>query len=662
MRAETASLLRATGRPLALGAALALAIASPALSDASWPTWAADVAAKHGDALEVSEDDGHVYLSLSYEVRGSRARREIVERGVVAVHDSDAWRRVRVRAAANYFQELRSLEGWSRCGDRVEHFDATVTFSPDSPFSFDEDEITILDLPQMSSRCLLAYESTVRVDGLPQDLLRLARRAPVREISVNVSPGDAGRAIVLFSRRGESTVEEIDRPRRWTFTNVAALERRESWWDPAPSRDTLIVSHAVDETPPIRTWSDVVQWDRAVLARMEDGDTPRFDAKVATLRADTPLDLIEDVIADARGLRYFAVSLDWGGFVPRSPEQALERSMGDCKDKTILAVAMLEHFGIDAVPVLFVARHHRHVDEAAPSPFYFNHMVLGIPWRGRAVKSGMTVVDVPDRGPLRIVDVTLPEDYGDDVAWFQAGAAALPIYPDGSSALIRLPLLEPSENTHTSSWSVRRDEKGDVHFEGELRCTGSFVDLLRERGGRMLSADEIADDLYAVVTSACRETTSVEVESLRPHPEGGWSLALRFACPHALLEQGTLRQLTLPPLLGRRFLPSLPVDSEDRPRPLFARSAASLRSEVRIELGEKVIGAEAPDLVVSNELGRASMSLRRSGDSLTLVREAVLERARVADEERPALKELRRAVARMREAEVGWIVASAPGG
>lgn len=54
----------------------------------------------------------------------------------------------------------------------------------------------------------------------------------------------------------------------------------------------------------------------------------------------------------ATHIRYIAVSIEEGGFVPRSAEQVLRNLYGDCKDHVVLLEALLTAVGIDSSPAL----------------------------------------------------------------------------------------------------------------------------------------------------------------------------------------------------------------------------------------------------------------------------------------------------------------------
>jgi hypothetical protein len=74
-------------------------------------------------------------------------------------------------------------------------------------------------------------------------------------------------------------------------------------------------------------------------------------------------------------IRYTGLELGSGAYRPTPPGEVLMRRYGDCKDKTMLAVALLRDLGIDAAPALVSPRWGHHLHERLPSPDDFSHAV-----------------------------------------------------------------------------------------------------------------------------------------------------------------------------------------------------------------------------------------------------------------------------------------------
>ncbi|MCC5981889.1 MAG: DUF3857 domain-containing transglutaminase family protein [Oceanicaulis sp.] len=81
-------------------------------------------------------------------------------------------------------------------------------------------------------------------------------------------------------------------------------------------------------------------------------------------------------------IRYLAVLLGDGGYVPSTPSETLRRRTGDCKDKTLLLLSLLDALGIEAYPVIANTEAGRALDGAVPAPGAFNHVLVQVRIRG----------------------------------------------------------------------------------------------------------------------------------------------------------------------------------------------------------------------------------------------------------------------------------------
>ena len=79
-------------------------------------------------------------------------------------------------------------------------------------------------------------------------------------------------------------------------------------------------------------------------------------------------------------IRYVAIEIGKGRWKPREAQLTFENRYGDCKDKTTLMCALLKTIDITSYPVLINANYS--IDEQVPSPFQFDHVILGIPVDG----------------------------------------------------------------------------------------------------------------------------------------------------------------------------------------------------------------------------------------------------------------------------------------
>ncbi|WP_179958336.1 DUF3857 domain-containing transglutaminase family protein [Chitinimonas arctica] len=174
--------------------------------------------------------------------------------------------------------------------------------------------------------------------------------APVQRLHARLLV-PSGREISLKARNTDLTpqVREIGdfREYLWDRKDVAALlvdKNAPGWFDPYP----------MVQWGEFKDWASVVQW-ALPLYRLPAQLSPALQAEVDKIAAAHP-DVAGRMMAVLRfvqgEIRYLGVEVGAGSHAPSSPLQVLERRFGDCKDKTMLTIAMLDALGIKARPAL----------------------------------------------------------------------------------------------------------------------------------------------------------------------------------------------------------------------------------------------------------------------------------------------------------------------
>jgi tetratricopeptide (TPR) repeat protein len=126
----------------------------------------------------------------------------------------------------------------------------------------------------------------------------------------------------------------------------------------------------------------------------------RAGSKDPMLRAKQALALVEDRV------RYLALGMGQGGYVPASAETTWSRRFGDCKAKTALLLAMLRSLGIDSEPVLVRPETGDLIADRVPMMSLFDHVLVRAHIAGKdywldGTRTGDTDIDsiqVPDFG------------------------------------------------------------------------------------------------------------------------------------------------------------------------------------------------------------------------------------------------------------------------
>ena len=216
-----------------------------------------------------------------------------------------------------------------------------------------------------------------------------------------------------------------------------------------------------------RSWKDVGAW---------------FYRKSLPARSEAPGDLVAASSADPASaarwvqdkVRYVALEVGEGGYVPREPSLVARRLYGDCKDKVFLTMALLRQRKIDALPVLTRSRDGGEIDPSFPSPVQFNHVIVAV--RAAAPTGLPSEIPLPD-GPYVLFDPTATwTPYGQLPEGLQ-GARGLVVRPDGAE-LVTFPYATADVN--------RLVRTVDAELTGDGRLTARIANAsegaLSQRG------------------------------------------------------------------------------------------------------------------------------------------------------------------------------------
>ncbi len=257
-----------------------------------------------------------------------------------------------------------------------------------------------LILPDIRVGDVLEYSYTVQgnnpvMAGRYSEMLAMDWDIPIARNSLRllVAPSRA----LFFQAPKESNVQvkvsESSGRREilWQQENVPAVELQSdtpAWYTP---NRTLSVSE-------FASWADVAQWAM-----------PLYDDAAAV---DPTVQLLADQLAahqDATGkvmaalhfvqqeIRYLGMEDGIGSHRPRRAADTLYRRYGDCKDKTVLLMALLKAMGFKPSAALVSLDQGAGLPNQQPSPYLFDHVIVTLLLDGQRLWLDGTLLNQGDR-------------------------------------------------------------------------------------------------------------------------------------------------------------------------------------------------------------------------------------------------------------------------
>lgn len=157
----------------------------------------------------------------------------------------------------------------------------------------------------------------------------------------------------------------------WDIRNAPALvveSGAPSWYSP----------YAMVEWSQFRDWAAVVAWAQPLY--QPPGDIgPELEAEVARIaRAEpTAAGRMLAALRFAQGeIRYLGVETGRNSHAPHPPALVLQRRFGDCKDKALLTLTLLQRLGIEAHAALVNTDIERGLKQRLPQPAAFDHVLV----------------------------------------------------------------------------------------------------------------------------------------------------------------------------------------------------------------------------------------------------------------------------------------------
>ncbi len=216
-------------------------------------------------------------------------------------------------------------------------------------------------------------------------------------------------------------------------------------------------------------WQAVSDW-AAPLYRPNQITAAELTAFIESIRSLPPQEQITQALFFVQNeIRYLGVELGVNSHKPRQPDEVFEKRFGDCKDKTLMLIAILKSLGINAYPALVSTYGNQKLPDELPSPNQFNHVI--------------TRVELNDQ--VYWLDPTMNQQAGvlEQVGYYSYDYALLVGHPSQAlTAMPAAPQTLPEINT-TEFFNVLAYE-APVDYTITTEYTGAEADFIRAQFSR----------------------------------------------------------------------------------------------------------------------------------------------------------------------------------
>ncbi len=454
----------------------------------------------------------------------------------------------------------------------------------------------IVDLPKLQPGDTIRIDITRRFrPSFPAHRIPVAMNADQRRLTISIRGAGDRLRWTLSGWHDTLEIDELPGVLSVSGDDLEALRPRAYEPDDTAWQPALLL--AWDDTG---TWQGVGDWYTGL---MDQVPVDRFQVAALAAKLTAGLENRRDRLVAITShvktmIRYEAVEIGVGGFIPSSSAEVITRGWGDCKDKANLLIELLAAVDINADMVLIRSGHDARIDPEFPTTIGFNHAIVAVPAVDLDTADDDSVVD-----GFFFIDPTMDRGPALWLSPFNQGTAAL-VIAEPESRLIEIPVM-PSLEISDLEIAGRVDTMGVFTGEAALRLTGERA-LPWVRGFDSLDParlDQITRESFQrllpgvkLVGSTCEErATGVPAVTLRSDIRipGFVNRSTSF---------DRFRPATVPSLPDTRAL-------DGRVRPIVLESG-TIRTRWEISFPESWCPVVPIDTTVANSAGRFSYRVR----------------------------------------------------
>jgi tetratricopeptide (TPR) repeat protein len=376
----------------------------------------------------------------------------------------------------------------------------------------------------------------------------------------------------------------------------------------------------------IGDWDEVARWFNDLIADKRKA-SPEIGQKVEELTGgledlNDKIRAIYDFVASE--IRYVGLELGEGTYQPHPAGSVLENGYGDCKDKVMLLLAMLELVGVKAYPVMLSPRPEADVDESLPSLGQFSHLIAAIPQEG---------------GGYLWLDPTAETCTFGDLPFADQGREVLVIKEDGGWEFAETPVFSAERNyLSLESW-LKLMPDGAIGGRERI-CAGGQQGMIHRLAYRYIPDHRLREFLQMDLAMRYAGAKVNEVKSSDPHEmHDPFEISVSFTAPRYPIQAGNTFILMMPSYgfsdMAAMVAKEVRRYSLDLGYPSLYEKKVEILLPSGFELGELPVRVK-----VENKLGEFERWIERVDGGAIYRMRFKLEQSVVSPEDYPKAKEL----------------------
>jgi len=131
------------------------------------------------------------------------------------------------------------------------------------------------------------------------------------------------------------------------------------------------------------SWDEICEWFTLIF-KNKTAESQKFKERTQELLTSTSPHNKEEIIKALFNFVFYKIynsssELNTGNLIPQTPDETLKYPQGNCKDKTLLLLSMLNFAQIKSCPALLNVLSSIQISKQLPTPYYFNHAIVYIP-------------------------------------------------------------------------------------------------------------------------------------------------------------------------------------------------------------------------------------------------------------------------------------------